>query len=257
MAGMIEGIFGIMPSDVRAAEIQDQQKAAAELVKKGQASPFAASFGTAFGASLGQGLLSRLGLETPEMAKAKANQQEAQAFVNEYSAADTADKMDVLVSKLIAKDAPLSAINAIQSRADKLREQETPIAPEEVTKSKIDLYTDTMAKAAEELGGIDLTDLPEEDLQSYYRYVMGRVFQQEARIKTANKQGAKQEQPLRDDVIRGIIQSDARSGILSSKDKFFGLLGQEAEFNSPAISQTMFLNTQDNQIYKVQKQEQQ
>ena len=95
MAGMIEGIFGVMPSDVRLAELEKQQKMSAELVKRGS-SPFAATFGTAFGGELAKGLMSRLGLETPAMSIAKSNQQEAQQFVYDYRNAKTPEQLEEL-----------------------------------------------------------------------------------------------------------------------------------------------------------------
>lgn len=256
MAGMIRDIVGILPSEVRAAELAENQKAIDAAVAKERTfgGAFGAGLGTSLAQSLGEGLMSRLGLETPEMAKAKANKEQGDMIVEAYRSAKTPEQMEDLIAGLMAIGAPLSVLNSLQSRADKLRSEQTPVTPDNVTDAQLKLYSDTMAKAAEELGGIDLTDLSTEDLQAYYRYVMGRVNQQKAKIETANKQGAKIDMPLTDDVIRGIIENDARVGILSSKDKFFGLLGQQAEFNMPRMKSFTMLDPQTGEVIEINRQ---
>ena len=71
MAGMIRSIFGLTTEDVRQKQLEQQQEMAAQLQKQQGTSPFAATFGIGFGAELGRSLMSRLGFEDPEMAKAK------------------------------------------------------------------------------------------------------------------------------------------------------------------------------------------
>lgn len=71
MAGMIRSIFGLTTEDVRQKQLEQQQEMAAQLQEQQGTSPFAATFGIGFGAGLGRGLMSRLGFEDPEMAKAK------------------------------------------------------------------------------------------------------------------------------------------------------------------------------------------
>lgn len=71
MAGMVRSIFGLTTEDVRQKQLEQQQEMAAQLQREQGTSPFAATFGTAFGSAIGRGLLSKLGYEDPEMAKAK------------------------------------------------------------------------------------------------------------------------------------------------------------------------------------------
>jgi hypothetical protein len=71
MAGMVRSIFGLTTEEVRQKQLEQQQEMAAQLQREQGTSPFAATFGTAFGSAIGRGLLSKLGYEDPEMAKAK------------------------------------------------------------------------------------------------------------------------------------------------------------------------------------------
>ena len=89
MAGMIKSIFGLTTEDVREQQRQQQQKLATQLIQQGT-SPFAASFGTAFGGELGRGLMSRLGIQDPAMAKAQSVEAR-QTALNEQLAALSPD----------------------------------------------------------------------------------------------------------------------------------------------------------------------
>jgi len=85
MAGMIRSIFGLTTEDVRQKQLEQQQEMAAQLQEQQGTSPFAATFGVGLGAGLGRGLMSRLGFEDPEMAKAK-EVEAAQAALDEQLA---------------------------------------------------------------------------------------------------------------------------------------------------------------------------
>lgn len=86
---MIKSIFGLTTEDVREQQRQQQQKLATQLIQQGT-SPFAASFGTAFGGELGRGLMSRLGIQDPAMAKAQSVEAR-QTALNEQLAALSPD----------------------------------------------------------------------------------------------------------------------------------------------------------------------
>lgn len=256
MAGMIEGIFGIMPSDVRAAELQQQQEQAQALIKTGQASPFAATFGTAFGAGLSKGLLSRLGLETPEMEKAKANQEQAQMFVEEYKAADTPEKLEEVKLKLMARGAPESTINMIDRRIETVIDRNKPVAPAPVTKQQIERYTNTISKAAERFG-IDIGDLPDDDKNAFYNYVMGKTNAYKASIATANKRGAGLEEPLTDDILNDVVAETFRDRLLQEKDKKFTFgLAKDTTFDMPYRQPPPMIDKRSNEIYNLTLQEQ-
>ena len=82
MAGMVRSIFGLTTEEVRQKQLEQQQEMAAQLQREQGTSPFAATFGTAFGSAIGRGLLSKLGYQDPEMAKAE-EVEAAQAALNE------------------------------------------------------------------------------------------------------------------------------------------------------------------------------
>ena len=85
MAGMVRSIFGLTTEEVRQQQLEQQREMAAQLQREQGTSPFAATFGTAFGSAIGRGLLSKLGYEDPEMAKAK-EVEAAQAALDEQLA---------------------------------------------------------------------------------------------------------------------------------------------------------------------------
>ena len=96
MAGMIKSIFGLTTYDVRKQQEEQRRRIAAQLQQQGT-SPFVAEFGTALGQSLGQGLMSKLGMEDPEMARARANE-EAQLDLNaKLAELDPTDSTRLLV----------------------------------------------------------------------------------------------------------------------------------------------------------------
>ena len=256
MAGMIEEIFGLMPSSLRLKELEELQEQAQALIKTGRVSPFAATFGLNFANQAAKGLLSRLGLETPEMTKAKANKEQADMFMQDLVAADTADRMDTLINKLVAQGASISVINSMQARADKLREQEKPIEPEKLSKQQVEFYQPMIVKAADELANIDLEKMESNDMQSYYRSVVERVNDVKAKIKTENKQGAKQEYPSNESIIRTIVKTDYARGVTSSEDKYFGL-SSETKYNSDLLNRTdgLFYDPENNKVIKITEEE--
>ena len=86
MAGMIKGIFGLLPAGVRAEQEKEQKDLAALMVRRDNTNPAVAKFGADFGAELGRGLLSRFGIEDPKMAEAM-NAEQQQTELNEKIAA--------------------------------------------------------------------------------------------------------------------------------------------------------------------------
>lgn len=266
MAGMIEGIFGVMPSDVRLAELERQQDMSAELVKRGS-SPFAATFGTAFGGELAKGLMSRLGLETPAMSIAKSNQQEAQQFVYDYRNAKTPEQLEELKISLIAKNAPESTVNAIDRRIDKIRELSKPVQAKDVSKQDIDIYAPTIDKAATNFN-VDIGEFEGSDQGAYYASVMNRVNQNAALIQTQINQGARDQQgrpvmmPTKENMVTAIVQNDIRNGVLSEKNEnilgFIPSFGAstKTEYNPAQVQGGTFLNRETGEIYDLRRQNQ-
>jgi hypothetical protein len=91
MAGMIKSIFGLTTEDVREQQLKQQQAAAQQFAKQTGANMGVASFGTALGAGLGRGLMSRLGFEDPAMAKAQEAEARQTALNEQLAALDPND----------------------------------------------------------------------------------------------------------------------------------------------------------------------
>jgi len=91
MAGMIKSIFGLTTEDVREQQLKQQQAAAQQFAKQTGANQGVASFGTALGAGLGRGLMSRLGFEDPAMAKAEEVEARQTALNEQLAALDPND----------------------------------------------------------------------------------------------------------------------------------------------------------------------
>lgn len=71
---MIKSIFGLNTEDLRKREAVENQELAEMLSKSTGNNYGVTAFGTAFGREAGKGLLSKMGYEDPEMAKAEANE---------------------------------------------------------------------------------------------------------------------------------------------------------------------------------------
>ena len=91
MAGMIRSIFGLTTEDVREQQLNQQQAAAQQFAKQTGANQGVASIGTAIGAGLGRGLMSRLGFEDPAMAKAEEAEARQTALNEQLAALDLND----------------------------------------------------------------------------------------------------------------------------------------------------------------------
>lgn len=91
MAGMIKSIFGLTTEDVREQQLKQQQAAAQQFAQQTGANQGVASFGTALGAGLGRGLMSRLGFEDPAMAKAQEVEARQTALNEQLAALDPND----------------------------------------------------------------------------------------------------------------------------------------------------------------------
>lgn len=91
MAGMIKSIFGLTTEDVRKQQAEQQQKIAQEFARQTNANQGVASIGTAIGAGLGRGLMSRLGFEDPEMAKAQEVEARQTALNKQLAGLDPSD----------------------------------------------------------------------------------------------------------------------------------------------------------------------
>jgi len=91
MAGMIKSIFGLTTEDVRKQQAEQQQKIAQEFARQTNANQGVASIGTAIGAGLGRGLMSRLGFEDPEMVKAEEVEARQTALNEQLAALDPND----------------------------------------------------------------------------------------------------------------------------------------------------------------------
>lgn len=114
---MIGQIFGRFPRELRQKELEEQQKTAAALVKQG-ANPFGATFGVAFGAELGKGLLSRLGLESAAMQQARAAEEQAKMFQQDLATAREKEDYDNIINTLIGVGAPTDSIRLVQKMRD-------------------------------------------------------------------------------------------------------------------------------------------
>ena len=91
MAGMIKSIFGLTTEDVREQQLKQQQTAAQQYAQQTNANQGVASFGTAVGAGLGRGLMSGLGFEDPDMAKAQEVEARQTALNEQLAALDPND----------------------------------------------------------------------------------------------------------------------------------------------------------------------
>ena len=88
---MIKSIFGLTTEDVRKQQLKQQQAAAQQFAKQTGANQGVASIGTAIGAGLGRGLMSRLGFEDPEMVKAQEVEAKQTALNQQLAGLDPSD----------------------------------------------------------------------------------------------------------------------------------------------------------------------
>jgi len=88
---MIKSIFGLTTEDVREQQLKQQQAAAQQFAKQTGANQGVASIGTAIGAGLGRGLMSRLGFEDPEMVKAQEVEAKQTALNQQLAGLDPSD----------------------------------------------------------------------------------------------------------------------------------------------------------------------
>lgn len=92
---MIRSIFGLTTEDVRGQQLKQQQAIAQQFAKQTGANQAVASIGTAIGAGLGRGLMSRLGFEDPAMEEARLNEERMEQFKRQLGQTDMSNPQDV------------------------------------------------------------------------------------------------------------------------------------------------------------------
>lgn len=96
MAGMIKSIFGLTTAQQQDEYLKQQRALAAQLTKQGT-NAAVAQFGTGLGASLGRGLLGKLGIEDPAMVKAEAVDAQQEALNAQLATLDADDPKRLLI----------------------------------------------------------------------------------------------------------------------------------------------------------------
>lgn len=121
---MIKSIFGLTTEDVREQQLKQQQAAAQQFAKQTGANQGVASFGTALGAGLGRGLMSRLGFEDPAMAKAEDVEAKQLALNKQLAGLDPSDPRALYITGnallqegLVEEAARFLQLAAVQEKA--------------------------------------------------------------------------------------------------------------------------------------------
>lgn len=121
---MIKSIFGLTTEDVREQQLKQQQAAAQQFAKQTGANQGVASFGTAIGAGLGRGLMSRLGFEDPAMAKAEDVEAKQLALNKQLAGLDPSDPRALYITGnallqegLVEEAARFLQLAAVQEKA--------------------------------------------------------------------------------------------------------------------------------------------
>ena len=121
---MIKSIFGLTTEDVREQQLEQQQKIAQEFARQTNANQGVASIGTAIGAGLGRGLMSRLGFEDPAMAKAEDVEAKQLALNKQLAGLDPSDPRALYITGnallqegLVEEAARFLQLAAVQEKA--------------------------------------------------------------------------------------------------------------------------------------------
>ena len=131
---MIRSIFGLTTEDVRKQQQELQQSMAQQYATQTNANPGVASFGTAIGAGLGRGLMSRLGFEDPEMAKAQDVEARQAALDKQLAALEPDDpRRQWLLAEALSNAGNIPSSIAA---ADAARQMETAVALREAEQSR-------------------------------------------------------------------------------------------------------------------------
>jgi hypothetical protein len=216
MAGLLEGIFGIKPSDVRKAEREAELARTQAAIAAAQTpmEKFGAGFGSKVGQALSKGLLARLGVESPAMEIAKANEQQAAAFANDLSLARTDAQFDAIMANLIAADAPTDALRYVESIREKRIPQ--PTMPKETSQADATL-AGKLATGILSRQGMTAQDLEE---QGYYVDLAQRIEVEAARQKDKVKRGEQKSVATNSQIADFLIGSDVQNGILRPQGSF-------------------------------------
>ena len=132
MAGMIKGIFGLLPAGVRAEQGKEQKDLAALMVRRDNTNPAVAKFGADFGAELGRGLLSRFGIEDPKMAEAMNAEQQETELNEKIAALDPDDpRRQYLLAEALSKMGDTRAALAAYASGRQMAQYKSQLAEQD------------------------------------------------------------------------------------------------------------------------------
>lgn len=236
MAGMIKSIFGLDTQEVMQKRAEDIRKRALQRTRAGDIDPTVAILGESLGNVLGRGLLSRMGYEDPEMAKAKEAevlQKELDEDLAKLEKGSVAYFNRLAQAALTAKDyqaanAYISLSNTLEARKAKTtkelekKEEELrkPFTPKIATKEQNTFYESLLNKKGIELGKDDrevaINDLHQqlEVFKDKWKKDQDRNNKNEAWIGDAK-------------AFEMIVDKNIASGTFKEGDKFLGIFGGE------------------------------
>lgn len=234
MAGMIKSIFGLDTQEVMQKRAEDIRKRALQRTKAGDIDPTVAILGESLGNVLGRGLLSRMGYEDPEMARAKENealQKELNEDLAKLEKGSVAYFNRLAQAALTAED--YQAANAYISLANTKEAQKTkateklekkeeelrkPFTPKIATKEQNTFYESLLNKKGIELGKDDrevaINDLHQqlEVFKDKWKKDQDKNNKNEAWIGDAK-------------AFEMIVDKNIANGTFKQGDKFLGIFG--------------------------------
>ena len=231
---MIKSIFGLDTQEVMQKRAEDIRKRALQRTKAGDIDPTVAILGESLGNVLGRGLLSRMGYEDPEMARAKENealQKELNEDLAKLEKGSVAYFNRLAQAALTAED--YQAANAYISLANTKEAQKTkateklekkeeelrkPFTPKIATKEQNTFYESLLNKKGIELGKDDrevaINDLHQqlEVFKDKWKKDQDKNNKNEAWIGDAK-------------AFEMIVDKNIANGTFKQGDKFLGIFG--------------------------------
>lgn len=231
MAGMIRGIFGIMPEDVRAQrDAADKALADANVARYDTAAEkFGAGFGSSFGSALSRGMLESMGIESPEEAKARKNAEMATQLSVDIRNASSREDFETIINNVVnlgGDTATLSQLRAMKNeRFPKVEAAEIKNVTEAQMEARAPVMASILAENGFESANSDFSG------SGYQQYFNAKVNQTQARQKTEAKRNPNFEMMDENTIIRNQIQQDINSGKISKGNDWLDFGAKEPEFN--------------------------
>ena len=156
-------------------------------------------------------MLARLGVESPAMEIAKANEQQAAAFANDLSLARTDAQFDAIMANLIAADAPTDALRYVESvRKERIPD---PTMPKETSEADATIVGKLVTGILSREGMTSASSAGLEE-SGYYVDLAQRIEVEAARQKDKVKRGEQKTVATNSQIADFLVGSDIQKGIL-------------------------------------------